>query len=145
VGGVEEGEDGDGGGKEKEQDGGAGGEEEEDGEEESAPPEFDLRTGKLISHSRPMSNGVARVNGKSKAEEGTGGGEKGQSSALALRPKAELAMVNGVVSPGAEYLRSQRTWQGLGSDYAAEATTAIEEGRSGVARGYTVGEDQERR
>jgi diphthamide biosynthesis protein 2 len=92
-----------------------------------------------------MRNGVARINGKAKVERDTGAGEKGQSSALALRPKAELAMVNGVVSPGAEYLRSQRTWQGLGSDYDAEASTAIEEGRSGVARGYTVGENQERR
>jgi diphthamide biosynthesis protein 2 len=137
--------DGDGGGKEKEDDGGEGGEQQEDDEEESAPPEFDLRTGKLISHSRPMRNGVARINGKAKVERDTGAAEKGQSSALALRPKAELAMVNGVVSPGAEYLRSQRTWQGLGSDYVAEASTAIEEGRSGVARGYTVGENQERR
>jgi diphthamide biosynthesis protein 2 len=54
--------------------------------------------------------------------------------------------VNGTVSPGAEYLRNQRTWQGLGSDFAeAEANEGIEEGRSGVARGYTVGEDGERR
>ncbi|KAK3290793.1 putative diphthamide synthesis protein-domain-containing protein [Chaetomium fimeti] len=117
----------------------------EDGdEEESAPPEFDLRTGKLVSHSRPMRNGVARLNGKTKDEGGVAGAETKSSSALTLRPKAELATVNGVVSPGAEYLRAQRTWQGLGSDYAEEASTAIEEGRSGVARGYTVG-DEERR
>jgi len=67
------------------------------------------------------------------------------SSALALRAKGELATVNGVVSPGAEYLRSQRTWHGLGSDYTAEESAAIEEGRSGVARGYTVGEETETR
>ncbi|KAK0648715.1 putative diphthamide synthesis protein-domain-containing protein [Cercophora newfieldiana] len=118
---------------------------EDDSEEESAPPEFDLRTGRLISHSRPM----RRVEKKAKApSEGAGaanGTEPSTSSALALRAKAELATVNGVVSPGAEFLRSQRTWQGLGSDYTAEESTAIEEGRSGVARGYTVGEDAEKR
>jgi diphthamide biosynthesis protein 2 len=119
--------------------------EEETDEEESAPPEFDLRTGRLVSHSRPMRNGVARANGKTKAEGGAAGADKPASSALALRGKGELAMVNGVVSPGAEYLRSQRTWQGLGTDYTAEESTAIEEGRSGVARGYTVGADEERR
>jgi diphthamide biosynthesis protein 2 len=127
-------------GEEREQE-----EEEEYDEEESAPPEFDLRTGRLISTSRPMRNGMARTNGKAKPNGSAAGEEKSSSSALALRPKAELAMVNGVVSPGAEYLRSQRTWQGLGSDYAEEASTAIEEGRSGLARGYTVGEDVDRR
>ncbi|KAK0611641.1 putative diphthamide synthesis protein-domain-containing protein [Immersiella caudata] len=120
------------------------GEEEDDDDEESAPPEFDLRTGRLISHSRPM----RRVEKKVK-ESGEGivamNGPPAASSALALRAKAELATVNGVVSPGAEFLRSQRTWQGLGSDYNTEESTAIEEGRSGVARGYTVGEDADRR
>ncbi|KAK4184922.1 major facilitator superfamily domain-containing protein [Podospora australis] len=121
-------------------------EEEDDDDEESAPPEFDLRTGRLVSHSRPM-----RANGQQKpaasaaaqtTENGDAASEKQPQPgiALALRAKAELAMVNGVVSPGAEYLRSQRTWQGLGSDYAVdEHSTAIEEGRSGVARGYTTG------
>ncbi|KAK1760112.1 putative diphthamide synthesis protein-domain-containing protein [Echria macrotheca] len=110
----------------------------EDSEEESAPPEFDPRTGKLVSTSRPMQR-------RAKTEQGTN--EKGKtagSGALTLRPKAELATVNGVVSPGAEYLRSQRTWQGLGGDYTTEESTAIEEGRSGVARGYTVGEAERR-
>lgn len=131
----------------KEGDNGVGGIEvgEDEDDEESAPPEFDLRTGRLISHSRPM-----RVVAKEAKPEVKEGGEgKGTASsasgALTLRPKAELATVNGVVSPGAEYLRSQRTWQGLGSDYTVEESTAIEEGRSGVARGYTVGEDAERR
>ncbi|KAK3313091.1 putative diphthamide synthesis protein-domain-containing protein [Apodospora peruviana] len=122
-------------------------EEQTDDEEESEPPEFDLRTGRLISHSRPMRAAAppkaegAGTDGVSTAAEG--GVPK--SGALALRPKAELATVNGVVSPGAEYLRSQRTWQGLGSDFTLESSSAIEEGRSGVARGYTVGEDTDRR
>ncbi|KAJ4292905.1 Diphthamide biosynthesis protein 2 [Collariella sp. IMI 366227] len=120
--------------------------EEDDSEEESAPPEFDLRTGRLISTSMPMrnwqkkekvgSNGEGKKDGEKKAANIT--------STLALRPKAELAAVNGVVSPGAEYLRSQRTWQGLGSDYTAEESTAIEEGRGGIARGYAAGEGTRR-
>jgi len=123
--------------------------EEFDSEEESAPPEFDLRTGKLVSSSRPM-----RVRTQEKRDDSNGKDKNGEeegtksrsSGALTLRQKAgELAMVNGVVSPGAEYLRSQRTWQGLGSDYNTEETsTAIQQGRSGVARGYAVGEGNRR-
>lgn len=112
--------------------------------EESMPPEFDLRTGKLISHSRPMRLAVRNAarekpNG---AENGTSSGP--QSEALVKRVVGELASINGVASPGAEYLRSQRTWTGLGTDFDNEESTVIEEGRSGVARGYTVGEDEGR-
>ncbi|VBB81478.1 Putative diphthamide biosynthesis protein [Podospora comata] len=121
-------------------------EEDEDSEEESAPPEFDLRTGRLISTSRPMRvRKVKEEREGGEAEEGVvEENRNGTNGALALRPKAELAMVNGVVSPGAEFLRSQRTWQGLGSDYTEEESTAIEEGRRGVARGYTVGDSEKR-
>jgi len=117
--------------------------EDDDDEEESAPPEFDLRTGRLISHSRPMRT-VERTAKKESSESATGTNGPPASSALTLRGKAELASVNGVVSPGAEFLRSQRTWQGLGGDYTTEESAAIEEGRSGVARGYTVGADERR-
>lgn len=107
-------------------------------EDESDAPVFDLRTGKLVSSARPM-----RQAAQASREEAnnTGQGTDKQTGALAVRPKAELATINGVLSPGAEYLRSQRTWQGLGSDFDDERSAAIEEGRSGVARGYTVGEE----
>ncbi|RFU76984.1 diphthamide biosynthesis 2 [Trichoderma arundinaceum] len=107
--------------------------------EESLPPVFDLRTGRLVSHSRPMqlttgsSSKTRNVNGDD--------GEPRSSDALIKRSVGELASINGVASPGAEYLRSQRTWQGLGSDFNDEASTLIEEGRSGIARGYHVGEE----
>jgi diphthamide biosynthesis protein 2 len=108
-------------------------------EEDSAPPEFDLRTGKLVYHSRPMRVASA-ASTAALAKNGVS-----QSAALTLRPKAELASIKGVVSPGAEFLRSQRTWAGLGGDYdTSEKSTAIEEGRSGLARGYTVGSDGSR-
>jgi diphthamide biosynthesis protein 2 len=60
--------------------------------------------------------------------------------------KSALAKAGGVLSPGAEFLREKRTWQGLGSDFETDFTTTggdvgrgavVEEGRSGVARGYT--------
>lgn len=108
-------------------------------EEDSAPPEFDLRTGKLVYHSRPMRVASA-ASTAALAKNGVS-----QSAALTLRPKAELASIKGVVSPGAEFLRSQRTWAGLGGDYdTSEKSTAIEAGRSGLARGYTVGSDGSR-
>lgn len=127
-------------------------------DEESEPPEFDLRTGKLVSHSRPMRaamrNGATNgISASSSGQQGAAGQTSSSTprslfaSSLVKRAKAgELATVNGVVSPGAEYLRSQRTWQGLGSDFNVvedEESTVVEEGRSGVARGYTVGEDGE--
>ena len=75
------------------------------------------------------------------------------SSALVQRPKADVATVNGAVSPAAEFLRSKRTWQGLGSDYEVSYErdeegkirgAAMEEGRSGVAKGYSVGDAESR-
>lgn len=117
----------------------------EDSEEESAPPEFDLRTGRYVSHTRPMR--TTHTSSPTPASDSQDGGRASAASkVLTRRAKGDLATVNGAVSPGAEYLRNQRTWQGLGSDFhEEEASQSIEEGRSGVARGYTVGEGEERR
>ncbi|PSN73630.1 diphthamide biosynthesis protein-like protein [Corynespora cassiicola Philippines] len=117
-------------------------------EEESAPPEFDLRTGRYVSHSRPLHTSAPRLTNSSTTTT-TSSESKTQptsSSALAKRADTTLATVGGVVSPGAEFLRSQRTWQGLGSDYKDQdeegrgEAAVMEEGRSGIARGYRVGE-----
>ncbi|WQF87879.1 Putative diphthamide synthesis DPH1/DPH2 [Colletotrichum destructivum] len=118
-------------------------------EDESAPPEYDLRTGKLVA-SRPMRMPIRSAKGQTGIDGGGDGdgSESGKAtpadSALVKREAGEVATINGVLSPGAEYLRSQRTWQGLGTDYDEESSTVVEEGRSGVARGYTVGEDESR-
>lgn len=114
--------------------------------EESLPPQFDLRTGKLISHSRPMQLTVRSANtSNDSSKESTENASGGQpTNAVTKRVVGELASINGVASPGAEYLRSKRTWQGLGTDFDQEASTLIEEGRSGIARGYQVGEDKSR-
>jgi diphthamide biosynthesis protein 2 len=118
------------------------------------PPEFDLRTGRYVSHTRPMGRPKTKTNaanGSGTTDPSTSKSTK-PSSSLIQRTKGEIASVNGVASPGAEYLRSQRTWQGLGGDYAIEYErdengkirgAAMEEGRAGVARGYAVSTDKE--
>ncbi|KAL5439950.1 hypothetical protein PMIN07_005898 [Paraphaeosphaeria minitans] len=123
-----------------------------DSEEESAPPEFDLRTGRYVSHSRPMRTTAPKINGQSNSQlqDGNGGKAAPTSSALTKRAKGDLAQIGGVVSPGAEFLREKRTWQGLGSDYREEEgekgvrgnAAKMEEGRSGIARGYVVGDEE---
>lgn len=122
---------------------GAMSEEDDMSEPESAPPEFDLRTGRYVSHSRPMRDPAPR------ASQLDGSSTSGPSAARALarRAKGDLAMIGGAVSPGAEYLRSQRTWKGLGSDFDIrydeedeDDSTLVKEGRKGIARGYTVGD-----
>ncbi|KAL0929685.1 diphthamide biosynthesis protein 2 [Colletotrichum truncatum] len=117
-------------------------------DDESAPPEYDLRTGKLVSSSRPMRMPIRSANEAKTETDDDGDDDDGvkqsAQSALVRREVGEVATINGVLSPGAEYLRSQRTWQGLGADYDDESSTVVEEGRSGVARGYTVGEDASR-
>lgn len=125
--------------------------EDEGDDDEDAPPEFDLRTGKLVSGSRPMGRPRKAANG-----DGTlnGSGDTAPSSALVQRAKQELATINGQISPAAEYLRTNRTWQGLGSDHAIAyerddkgniTGAAMEEGRGGVAKGYAVGGGKEGR
>ncbi|KAI0595590.1 putative diphthamide synthesis protein-domain-containing protein [Biscogniauxia sp. FL1348] len=131
-------------------------------DEESEPPEFDLRTGKLVSHSRPMRVVIrdAGTNGAQPNGSGDAARETPRTlsspaaSAIVKRAAGEVALVNGVVSPGAQFLRSQRTWQGLGSDFhtaeeedgeVQESSTLVEEGRSGIARGYAIGEEGQQR
>ncbi|KAG6009194.1 Diphthamide biosynthesis protein 2 [Claviceps maximensis] len=129
--------------------------------EESLPPQFDLRTGRLVSHSRPLHLTVRAKNNRhdspgseSSPQDNDKDENKNASSSTTVtrRVAGDLISINGVSSPGADYLRSKRTWQGLGSDFeqqghdghGAHASTLIEEGRSGVARGYHVGEDETR-
>lgn len=134
-------------------------EEEEDADEEddmsepeSAPPEFDLRTGRYVSHSRPMRTNPAPRVTSSQLDGAAAAGGPNAARALARRAKGDLAMIGGTVSPGAEFLRSQRTWKGLGSDFdirydeeeEGRDSTLVVEGRKGIARGYTVGESIEK-
>lgn len=111
-------------------------------ESESEPPEFDLRTGRYVSRTRPRqrtSAGRAQVGTRSAPQ---------TSAALIRGNKKDMISVNGIASPAAEYLLQKRAWHGLGSDFEvkyeeegqAEEGSAIEEGRTGIASAYTVGE-----
>ncbi|EXJ65370.1 hypothetical protein A1O7_01711 [Cladophialophora yegresii CBS 114405] len=117
-----------------------------DSESEDEPPELDLRTGRYVSRPRPLRRIPPAVqpsgthNNRSSVQ---------SSTALTKKSKGALISVNGIASPGADYLAQKRTWRGLGSDFDVkyeedEAQTGglIEEGRTGVASGYTVGEDE---
>ena len=63
--------------------------------------------------------------------------------------------MGGQISPAAEFFKNNRSWQGLGSDHGAERNGdkvvetveggQVEEGRTGIARGYTIGNDAARR
>ena len=111
-------------------------------EESDEAPEFDLRTGRYVSKARPM--GRRRLNGSPRTENGT----PQSSSALTKRANGELVSVNGIASPAAEFLAKQRTWRGLGSDFEVkyedqeEEGAIVEEGQTGVAGGYAVGESE---
>ena len=107
-----------------------------DSEPESAPPEFDLRTGRYVSHSRPLGPRSSSINGVHEPKSGT-------SSLVKRSTKTDLASIGGEASPGARYLKEQRTWKGLGSDFTIAYDTReepsgalMEEGRTGVARAY---------
>lgn len=99
-------------------------------------PEFDLRTGRYVSKTRPMGrrqvgNGLETTNGS-------------KSNSLTRRANGDMAVINGVASPAAQHLNEKRTWRGLGSDFEIkyddeeEQGNLIEEGRSGMAGGYIV-------
>ncbi len=112
-----------------------------DSESESAPPEFDLRTGRYVSNSRPMRSSATLT-------ENTPATKERLEKSLIERVTSDLAVVGGELSPGAEHLRSKRTWKGLGSDFEIayeEIGTPVEQGSAGIARGYTHGTSSETR
>jgi diphthamide biosynthesis protein 2 len=127
----------------------------DDDASDDEPPEFDLRTGKYVSHSRPMGRPKRDVNPNSSTISRDAGASNTTTTSSALiarhNPTRDVATIAGQVSPAAEFLRSQRTWQGLGHEHASIAYerddegkivgAPMEEGRSGIARGYTVGQE----
>lgn len=110
-------------------------------EDEDEPPEFDLRTGRYISTSKPLHQ-------KANALTGSEDPETPSAMTLASSASKQLSATGRVLSPAADYLREKRTWRGLGSDVIIEYEqegAVVEIGRSGIARGYTVGGQGEQR
>ncbi|GMM53768.1 2-(3-amino-3-carboxypropyl)histidine synthase [Maudiozyma humilis] len=98
-------------------------------QDESEAPEFDVVTGRLLDTSRPLRNL------KHLELEGASSSDK----TLAKRVAGGTVM-KGTVSTSAAHLQA-RHWAGLGSDFKEdedyeEEGATIEEGISGVARGY---------
>ncbi|MCJ1344723.1 Diphthamide biosynthesis protein 2 [Peltigera leucophlebia] len=122
------------------------GHQEDNGELESIPPEFDLRTGRYVSDTRPMQFFV-------KPGSGVDGNENAfPTRSLVKRFTGDLAVIGGELSSGAEYLRTKRTWRGLGSDYEIKydelnhpESTPVEEGRTGIAKGYLAPDETSKR
>ncbi|RPB28716.1 diphthamide biosynthesis protein [Terfezia boudieri ATCC MYA-4762] len=116
---------------------------------ESLPPDFDLRTGRYSSTSRPLAHLPTAPTTTTTTNPA--------SSALTEKNKHShlLAPTGGVLSPAAEFLKEKRTWRGLVVGYEDEDWSGasggggegaqMEVGRSGVARGYNVGWEGERR
>lgn len=108
-----------------------------DGELESEPPEFDLRKGTYVSLSRPMATNASKSD---RLDATVAYANNSRSNALTIRAKGGgLATTGGAPSPGADFLQTKRTWKGLGSDFQIayeDVGGAIQEGRSGIARGY---------
>lgn len=111
--------------------------ENETSDDMSAPPEFDLRSGRYVSHTRPLAQRSLKAAQGSAVKENP-------SQALIEVNNREMLAVNGITSPGADYLISQRSWRGLGTEFDIGAENdevsgaPIEEGRSGMARGYNI-------
>ncbi|CUS09447.1 unnamed protein product [Tuber aestivum] len=119
-------------------------------EEEDEPPEFDLHTGRYVTTPRHMPRKPHPI--KYSHDPST------PSSVLihTLNSSKQLSSaIRGVVSPAARFLKDKRSWRGLGSDilikYEEDENgndgfgAVVEAGRSGVARGYTIGGEGERR
>ncbi|KAF3906268.1 hypothetical protein ABW20_dc0102611 [Dactylellina cionopaga] len=123
----------------------------EEGEDDDDEPIFDFRTGRYISTSKPM---MAK---KTNLIEVAGEEDKDSALTTTQKEKSMTAMINNQISPAAAYLQQQRTWKGLGSDFAeveydrdgnevwrGDEGAIVEEGRKGVARGYIVNEGDQR-
>lgn len=109
-------------------------EDEGKGSEEDEAPDFDLVTGTFSSKSRPL----RRLKHLQISHESTSSND---DEGKLVKKLSGAIVLNGTVSTSAEHLQ-QRAWSGLGSDYDASGLDSsvgalVEEGRDGIARGYS--------
>ncbi|KAH7097237.1 putative diphthamide synthesis protein-domain-containing protein [Auriculariales sp. MPI-PUGE-AT-0066] len=97
----------------------------EDADEDA--PQFDFTTGKLRSLRRFERTATETVSGT--------GGENTAEGAL-VRRNEETALATGVYGVGAEFLNN-RMFKGLEVNAGRDTPAILEQGRSGIARGYT--------
>jgi diphthamide biosynthesis protein 2 len=97
-------------------------------------PEFDSITGTYVS-SRPLRRARLEIEPDEPSQ------ACGSTNALATRMTTQLA-IRGSVSTAAEHLHRRSSWRGLGSDFADHVSNGadLKPGRSGIARGYSVGD-----
>lgn len=104
-------------------------------EEDKDEPYFDPISGKYLSNSRPL-RALQHVDVKADSQDDE------SESALATRASSQLA-IRGTISTAVESLQS-RTWTGLRVSEDNEnqsSASELEQGRKGIARGYTVSDD----
>ncbi|KAK9446488.1 putative diphthamide synthesis protein-domain-containing protein [Limtongia smithiae] len=124
--------------------------EEEDNrsDSEDVPPEFDVVTGRLVA-SRPLGareQKSATKHVEIEVERSDDGAVSIRSSSSLVKGQAgELSTLHSThYSTAAAYLQNRQFWKGLGSDFDQEdddnvskgSASKLEQGRSGLARGY---------
>ena len=112
-----------------------------DSDSDSELPDFSLRTGKFVSQPwKVNSNSFKGSNNLGDAD-----GNINNSSSLVKKAGGGITRIAGVISPGAAFLRNNRTWQGLGSDFEisydntddeSKPNVNIQQGSCGIAKGY---------
>ena len=136
---------------------------------ESLPPDYDLRTGRYTGSSRPLDILPSSVPSSSTCSTINTNAAAARFSLTTQNQSTQLIIpTGGVVSPAGEFLQEKRTWKGLVVEYEEEEDwggssgggdgsgsgngngngngagggvegARIEVGRSGIAKGYTLG------
>lgn len=107
-------------------------------QESDEEPEFNPVTGQYTSTARPLRRlQHLRVTMNEEEEEGSPDSQNSETGALVKKLSGAVAL-RGTVSTSAAHLQT-REWTGLGSDWTDDVDAdgaAVEEGTSGIARGY---------
>jgi diphthamide biosynthesis protein 2 len=115
-----------------------------DDDEDANAPQFDVVSGRYVSSSRPLRR-LQHVDLSMDADQSAPSSAELNTDAKTMAERmASHLIIRGTVSTAAEYLQTRMTWKGLGSDYNEASTdedgAKVKMGRSGLARGYAVGQ-----
>ncbi|GEQ66786.1 hypothetical protein JCM33374_g449 [Metschnikowia sp. JCM 33374] len=110
-------------------------------QESDEEPEFNPVTGQYTSSARPLrrlQHLRVTMAENEEPEDGESAGKEGGSSGALVKKLSGAVALRGTVSTSAAHLQN-REWTGLGSDWTDDVDedgAAVEEGGSGIARGY---------